>query len=351
MIIEGSLKGGVLVTPEIKVAKRKPEVYPSEWKFGIGEMLYLSFKPAVRKGEWKIVAGGGTLDLHANSPGEARYFCPATRQHVKLECWAQTQAIRETLATLEFDVIMPTYRFVRYHDFHCQSPEPNAGFLAAFVMTPDTVSFARVALRECGGANVWTKATDDAATPLDGILTKDDHATLRPIAGKKHTEDNSEGWAWYIDMPRIASPAASYSAYVSQTALCKDPPGTSWVGKDLIRTIGTVSGTVNFRDKVFNPIMTGDAARPWLATNDPHADEDYAEYYLDIPVHYAVVGGNNTLPVGDGTRLAVNRHSFKVLRDGTLTVSKGPDKSPESVTFAIDNSPQGEVGTSDLATD
>jgi hypothetical protein len=348
MKIEGSYKDDVQVIPEIKVAGRDA-FQRAQQKFGVGELLYLGGSKQVNP-KWKIIRGGGTLEANPLSPGDAKYFCPATAATVKLEfSYGFLASMRQVGATVEFEVVAPEFHFVKYHVFHYASNDPNAGFRAAFIMTPDTVSFARVALRECGGANVWTKLQDDAAHPLNGIMTAGDHTTLSPVAGKKHTDDNVEGWAWYIDMAKIKKPTGSYSDYDSQAAISKDPPGTQWVGKPLIRTVGGVSGTVNFRDSVYNPIMTKEAARPWLATDAAGASDVLAEYYLDIPVHYAVIGKEDTAPVLGvvGTYLATNRHSFKVSKDGKLTVSKGTVGNIQSVTYAIGAD---EVGVDIMAT-
>ena len=214
----------------------------------------------------------------------------------------------EVLATVEFEVIEPGYAIERYRDIHYPSTEPNAGFRAVFMLTPDTVSFARVAPRECGGASAWKALADllPAAQSLNSHMTKDDHRTHEPILGRRHADGNAEGFG-------------------GDTSLA------------LIRTIGGVGGTAIFSDKVYNPIMT-DAGWTWLAPTHAKAKEVAAHYCLDIPLHRKVVGRGNAKPLESdvGTLLATTRHSFKALKDGTLTVSKGPVDRADcpSVSFA-----------------
>ena len=340
MKIEGALKDRVRVIPEVKVPKRETQ-HQMQQRFGMGELIYLCFYPVLRgaetKGRWRVSLGPGLPVEHgASYPGEAKYFCPPARSAVKLEYGVDKLGrYRETLATVAFEVIGPTFRFVKCDPspIHFSSTDPNAGFKAAFMMTPDTVSFARVALREYGGTNVWI-ARRDSAPSLNSFMTKDDHVTLKPILGKKHTDDgNQEGWAWYFDLAQMHPPAGSYSQYTSECA--KNCEGfDDDRNLDLIREIAGVSGTAMFSDRVYNPIMTKNWT--WVNAADPNAKNVVAEYYLEIPVRYAVVGQGNVKPApGDvGIELAINEHSLKVLRDGTLTVSKGPSGKAESVTCA-----------------
>ncbi|MBL8316284.1 MAG: hypothetical protein JNK55_21335 [Rubrivivax sp.] len=343
MKIEGVLAARVRVRPEVKVDKRQvqPQVLH---KFGIGELLYLCFDPPLTGleagGEWRVAIGQASCEGHgAAFPGEARVFCPDRHQFVKIEYRKNVlNRFNEVLATVEFEVIEPVYAIVRYEDIHYPSADPNAGFRAAFMLTPDTVSFARVALRECGGANTWKALADlqPAAQSLNSHMTKDDHRTHEPILGRRHTDGNAEGWAWYFAPHALPAQVGSYVGYTPQVAKNAEGFGgdTSLL---LIRTINGVGGTAMFSDRVYNPIMT-DAAWTWLAPAHAKAKEVAAHYGLDIPLHRKVVGRTNVKPLESevGTLFATNRHSFKVLKDGTLTVSKGPLDSANcpSVTFA-----------------
>ena len=341
MKIEGVLAARFRVKPEVKVDKRQMQP-PVLQKFGIGEVLYLCFDPPLRGaetgGEWRVVQGQATCEAHgAAFPGEARLFCPERAQWLQLEYSKKVlNRFNEVLAKVELEVIEPGYAIVRYADTHYVSADPNAGFKAAFMLTPDTVSFARVALRECGGANAWRALSDlqPQAQSLNAHLTKDDHRTRDPILGKRHTDGNREGWAWYFAPTAVHMPVGPYTQYTPQVA--KNTDGFDGAGVNLIRTIDGVAGTAMFSDNVYNPIMT-DASWTWLAPAHAQAKHVAAHYVLDIPLHRKVVGRANVKPpeADTGTYFVTNRHSFKVLKDGTLTVTKGPVDAAHcpSVTF------------------
>jgi len=318
MKISGNL--AVKVTPDVLVPKRGAA--PAAFKFGIGELLFLSFHPplvgAAAQGRWQGKLGVGQLIPRPGCPSEAQYFCPSTPQYVSLHYQvprAPDAPPGPTMwAGVEFNVIVPKFNMVNYQNRLDPIPHPNAGFSAAFILTPDDVSFARVALRECGGDNKWAALTDNPPS-IDASMH---------LLGKKHTSDYPEKWSF--DFNKINRPAGSCAQYIPQTAMS--------IGKvcpncQIIRAVRDlssgkdVSGTVMFIDKIYNSLNVNPT--PWVARGVAGGTDVLAEYYLDIPVHYTVLNQDGQDPgtAQIGTRLTVNRHSFKVLRDGTLTVNKG----------------------------
>ena len=310
MRIAGTLAQQLKVTPDV-LAHRG-----ADWKFGIGELIFLSFNPPLQgaeaQGRWSWKSGrAGELQEHAGFPGEALYICPSTAQHVALQYVVprppNARPGPPSYVSLEFDVIAPKFNLVKYQDLHDAIPQPNAGFMAAFILTPDSVSFARVALRECGGSNAWTAGFDNEPSI---------NASMH-ILGKKHTSNYPEHWSF--DFNRINRPAGSYARYIPQKAVSI---GKVCPGFETIRKVEGVSGTVMFVDKVYNSVS---APFAWVGSDAANAGLVLIEYYLDIPVHYTVLALDGHDPgAGIGTPLVVNRHILRLFRDGTVTVSKGP---------------------------
>jgi hypothetical protein len=95
-------------------------------------------------------------------------------------------------------------------------------------------------------------------------------------------------------------------------------------GKNTIRSVGPVTGTVFGADRVYNPLIAP-APKPWVALGTPAGQTTWLEASLTIPLIYQVIPKAGGLPPehDHGTLLAENVHKIKVTKDGTLEVSKG----------------------------
>lgn len=327
MRIEGGMKEKVRVIPEVAVRNRG--AVQDSWRFGIGERIYLAFDAPVSGAQterrWQNAFGSGELAEHAGHPGEAIFYCPDTSGHVRLELAQKVMGRQEILASVEFEVIKPSLEVAKYEDINNEFLwHPYAGFRAAFMLLPDSVSFARVILREWG-RGVWM-ADEDNRGGANGTL--DSHkvhgGVPEPLVGCAHTSHgNAENWFLAFDPASIPAPAGRHLDHHPRAAI--HPAAIDGgQGLEVIRSVGGVSGTVGFIDRVFNSFET--QGWNWLDTHDPNAAGMLARYHLDIDVQYKALAKDYHDPgSGDtGQVLATNTHACEVRRDGTVKVSKGP---------------------------
>jgi hypothetical protein len=217
----------------------------------------------------------------------------------------------KVLAEVKFSVIAPTYNFVKIDQFHYQSDDPNAGFHAVGVLTPGDVSFARVALKEVGGNNVWT----------DTVNFEPRNANLLGILGTHHDEAHltnpaqatMETWS-VTEFNLHLRDTRSYRTY--------QPLAIMNNAKNTVRAVGGVTGTVFGADRVYTPLIL--ASKPWVDTNAQGGGATWLEASLKIPLHYRIIPEGGGRPAeADGTVLVENIHKLKVTRAGRMEVSKG----------------------------
>jgi hypothetical protein len=350
------IRGPVKVVPDIKVPNRGKD---NACRFGVGELLYICFSSSLpadqQRGQWQIVSGGGTLN-NLNVPGLAEYFCPGLPAQVTLRFVVpQAPIVAAPAAVLragpvpaaappagqpaaappagpvvvpeiKFSVVGPELKYIRYYRFHWSSDDPNAGFWAAWVLKPDDVSFARVALREVGGDNKWTATRGDGGTIAAAVN----------LIGRRHDEDHLRD-ARVATMEPWFSTGFNRHARVNITAAnLPTLLSLSYIdgGRDVIREVKDVrksgqvmrteKGTVLGIDRVYSPIIVNNP-KPWVAKGDRVGNNIAFAASLTIAVHYKVVTDQGALPAGGttGTLLGENVHAIEVRNDGTCTVSKG----------------------------
>jgi hypothetical protein len=182
------------------------------------------------------------------------------------------------------------------------NPDPNGGFYAKHVLTPDDVSFGRLELHELGHGAVWT-AEVGAGTiavfgPTGTALLGQTHGT--PNGARPGTTD-MEKWFWG-DMPPLLSAPITHSAMYNHHL-----PG-----------VGTVIG----KDKVYNAIL---GVRNQFVDSDIPETVVHAGAYIEIELHARISGataGANAAEIPN-YRLGTNTHRIQLTRNGTLTISKG----------------------------